>query len=400
MTAVLNEPTTSPKVEDRTHLERAKAVAEIVEAEANAIEEGATITKPVYDALVENRLFWMAVPKELNGMGLGLVESFEVIEELSRADGSTGWAFMANSLSTSLAAGFLAPQGQQDLFAHDVPGITAGMILPTGSGRKVEGGYVVTGNYQFASGSAHASWIGAGFVVSDEEGNPLTTPEGGPVCRTAFVPRDEAEFRGNWNVWGLVGTGSYDYGLTEVFIPEEHCFDTFTTEAVRSEPLFRFGLLGIGVGGHAPVALGIARRALDEIVKVATVKGRVGYPTVIADSEIFKLEFAKTEALYRAARAYVYEVHREAEDWVNAGNPLTELHNARLRQSITWVQEVTATVTNFAHRWGGSQSFRNPTALGRATRDAAVATQHLLVDPMSMVDAAGAIMGEYGNGRS
>lgn len=381
------------------HLTRARAVAEVVEVEANAIEEQATITKPVYDALVESRLFWMLVPEELNGEGLSLVESFEVIEELSRADGSTGWAFMANSLSTSLAAGFLADKGARDIFMHDVPGITAGMILPTGQGRRVEGGYVVTGNYQFASGSAHASWIGAGFVVVDDEGNPTTSADGQPVCRTAFVPRAEAEFRGNWNVWGLVGTGSYDYGLTEVFIPEEHAFDTFSTTPVRNEPVYRFGLLGIGVGGHAPVALGIARRALDEIVKVATVKGRVGYPTVIGDSELFRLEFAKTEALYRAARAYVYEVHREAEAWINAGNALTEVHNARLRQSITWVQEVAATVTNFAHRWGGSQSFRNPTALGRATRDAAIATQHLLVDPMTMVDAAPSIMAEYGDGR-
>ncbi|MFS3128847.1 acyl-CoA dehydrogenase family protein [Nocardioides sp. Bht2] len=395
MSAVL----TAPPALEGDHLTRARAVAEIVESEANAIEAQATITQPVYDALVASRLFWMLVPRELNGEGLSLVESFEVIEELSRADGSTGWAFMANSLSTSLAAGFLADKGARDLFAHDVPGITAGMILPTGSGRRVEGGYVVTGNYQFASGSAHASWVGAGFIVKDEEGNPLTSADGQPVCRTAFVPREQVEFRGNWDVWGLVGTGSYDYGLTEVFIPEEHAFDTFSTTPVRPEPVYRFGLLGIGVGGHAPVALGIARRALDEIVKIASVKGRVGYPTVIGDSELFRLEFAKHEALYRAARAYVYEVHGEAEEWINAGNELTQVQGARLRQAVTWVQEVAAEVTDFAHRWGGSQSFRNPTALGRATRDAAVATQHLLVDPMTMVDAAGPIMGEYGAGR-
>ncbi|WP_019874105.1 acyl-CoA dehydrogenase family protein [Sporichthya polymorpha] len=391
--------TMEPKTR-QDHLERARRVAEVVEIEANDIEDQATITKPVYDALVEERLFWMLVPEELNGEGLSLVQSLEVIEELSRADGSTGWAFMANSLSTSLAAGFLADDGAREIFGdRELPGITAGMILPTGKGKRVDGGYLVTGNYQFASGSAHASWIGAGFVVHDADGNPETGDDGQPVVRTAFVPRDKVEFRGNWNVWGLVGTGSYDYGLTEVFIPERHAFNTFSTTPVRPEPVYRFGLVGIGVGGHAPVALGIARRALDEIVMVATVKGRLGYPTVVGDSDLFRLEFARAEALYRAARAYVYEVYREAEDWINEGNAVTELQMARLRQAITWVQEVAATVTNFAHRWGGSQSFRNPTALGRATRDAAIATQHLLVDPMTMVDAAGPIMTTYGQGR-
>lgn len=381
-------------------LARAREVAVIVDAEADTIENETTITQPVYEALVKNRLFWALIPKDLGGEGFSLVQTFEVIEELSRADGSTGWAFMANSLSSSLAAGFLADEGARDIFDQPIPGITAGMILPTGAGVPVEGGYRVTGNYQFASGSAHASWIGAGFVVTDEDGNPQVSADGQPVCRTSFVPRDQVEFRGNWDVWGLVGTGSYDYGLTDVFVPEKHAFDTFSTQPVRSEPVYKLGLLGIGVGGHAPVALGIARRALDEIVKVATVKARPGYPTVVADSELFKLEFAKTEALYRACRAYVYEVHADAEATVDAGGDLSEEQAARLRQSITWAQEVAAQVTGFAHRWGGSQSFRNPSALGRATRDAAIATQHLLVDPMTLVDAAPAILAGYGEGRA
>ncbi len=71
-------------------------------------------------------------------------------------------------------------------------------------------------------------------------------------------------------------------------------------------------------------------------------KGRVGYATVIGDSELFRLGFAKYEALHRAARACVYEVHGEAEAWINTGNDLTEVQNARLRQAVTWVQEVNA----------------------------------------------------------
>lgn len=379
-----------------TLLERARAAAVIVEQEADAGERDRTITQPVVDALIDARLFWTLIPKEFGGEGATLVEGFEVIEEISRADASAGWALMANSFSTGIAAGYLPEKGARELFDKPTPGITAGMILPTGKGVPVEGGYRVTGDFQFASGSAHADWIGAGWVVSDEEGNPILDDDGQVIVRTGFIPREKIEFRGNWDVLGLVGTGSYDYGVIDVFVPEEHTFNTFSTTPVRSEPVYALGLLGIGVGGHAPVALGIARRALDEIATIARQKGRLGYATVIGDSELFKIEFAKAEALYQATRLFVYDVHSKAEEKVTNGEALTPLDNARLRQSITWSQETASKVVDFAHRWAGSASIRNPSALGRCVRDAAVATQHLLVDPMTLVDAATAILPEYG----
>ncbi|WP_231137670.1 acyl-CoA dehydrogenase family protein [Rhodococcus opacus] len=164
------------------YLARAKAVARIVEQEADAIERDATITRPVYEALAEAELFWTLVPTEFGGGGLGIVQALEVNEEISRADASTGWALMANSFSTGIAAGFMNDEGAREMFGGPDRGITAGMIMPTGKAVRVEGGYRVTGRYQFASGSAHATWIGAGFVVHDDNGNPSWTR---PVLPTA-----------------------------------------------------------------------------------------------------------------------------------------------------------------------------------------------------------------------
>ncbi|MDQ0382953.1 acyl-CoA dehydrogenase family protein [Amycolatopsis thermophila] len=388
MTGTLARPTTDA-------LAAAKAIAPLIESEADAIERDTTITKTVVDAIARERLFWLLVPEEYGGWGLGIVDSLKVIEEISRADGSTGWALMANAFSTGIAVGFLDPEGAREIFDQPTPGITAGMILPTGKAVRVEGGYRVTGRYQFASGSAHASWIGAGFVVHDAEGNPLLTETGDPVCRVAFLPREKVEFLGNWNVMGLVGTGSYDYAVTDVFVPDKHTMDTFSTTPVRPEPVYQLGLLGIGVGGHGPVALGLATRALQEIASIASVKARPGYEGVVGDSVMFRREFAKYEALVQSARRYVYDLHGEAEAAAAAGEEITLEQRARLRQVTTWVQEVAGEVVGFAHRWGGSQSIRNPSALGRCTRDAAVATQHLLVDPMTLVDAAQEILPGY-----
>lgn len=377
------------------YLDRARAVAAVIESEANEIEATTTITPRAYQALADAGLFWILVPEEYGGAGLDIVSAFKVVQEISRADGSTGWAFMANSCSTGVAVGFMSPQGAQQVFGGPDKGITAGMVVPAGSGVRVDGGYRVNGRFQFASGSAHATWIGAGFVVHDENGDPVMRPDGQPDCQITWLPKEKVEFLGNWDVMGMVGTGSYDYRVDDQFVPDAVTFETFSTTPVRPEPVYQLGLLGIGVGGHAPVALGLAQRALREIATLASTKARPGYDGVIGDSDLFRHDFARHEALFRAAQAYVYEAYGDAEATAAAGETITDEQRARMRQVATWAQEVAGDVVMFAHRWAGSGTVRNPSALGRCVRDAAVATQHALVDRITLVEAAAAILPGY-----
>ncbi|MBS9375199.1 acyl-CoA dehydrogenase family protein [Rhodococcus sp. B50] len=395
MTAIAEASVDTQEARGAEYLARARQVAKVIEAEATAIEAQATITRPVYEALADSGLFWILVPEEYGGAGLDIVSAFKVVQEITRADGSTGWAFMANSCSTGVAVGYTNAEGAREMFAGPDKAVTAGMIVPTGKGVRVEGGYRVSGRFQFASGSAHASFIGAGFVVHDDQGNPVVDADGQPEARIAWVPRDQVEFLGNWDVMGMVGTGSYDYQVTDRFVPERFTMSTFSTVPVRPEAVYKLGLLGIGVGGHAPVALGLAERALQEISHLVAAKVRPGYDGFVGDSDVFKIEFARHEALYRAARSYVYEVFGDAEQTAAAGLPLTDEQHARLRQAATWVQEVAGDVVMFAHRWAGSATVRNPSALGRCVRDAAVATQHALIDRMTLSDAASAILPGY-----
>ncbi|MBM7369000.1 acyl-CoA dehydrogenase family protein [Gordonia hydrophobica] len=386
-------------VDADTYLDRARTAATVIEAEANAIEEAATITTPVFEALSEAGLFWALVPKQYGGAGLDIVTTFKIIQEISRADGSTGWAFMANACSTGVAVGFMDPVGAEEIFGGELKGITAGMIVPTGRGVRVDGGFRIDGRFQFASGSAHASWIGVGFVVHDENGEPVIDDDGQPDCRIAFVPRDQVEFLGNWDVMGMVGTGSYDYQVADCFAADRFTMKTFSTTPTQPEPVYELGLLGIGVGGHAPVALGLAERALQEIAGILETKVRPGYDGVVGDSDVFRLEFGRREALFRAAQAYVYEVYGDAEATAARGETITAEQRARMRQTATWAQEVAGDVVMFAHRWAGSATVRNPSALGRCVRDAAVATQHALIDRMTIAEAAADILPAYRRAR-
>lgn len=369
------------------YLQRARSVRALIEAEADEIEQTGNITARTVDALASNGLFWMLVPPAWGGGGQDIVTYFEVLEELSAADASTGWSFMANASAAGIISGFLNDEGAEALYGGDKMAITAGQFGPLGRGTECATGYRVGGHYQFGSGTNHADWIGGGFVVM-ENGEPRKTPEGLPEMRVALLPRENVNFRGNWNVMGLEGTGSVDYEIPEQDVPLRFTMPRASEEPKRPGLVYGVGTLGIGVGGHCGVALGIMKRALEEVAKITEGKVRGGYSTTVDKHPVFLYEFSRHEAQYQACRAYVLKAFGDAQAAGAMGQSLSPEQRARLRQSATWCHEVMSDVVRFCHLWGASQAIRNPSLLGRATRDAAVATQHVLVDQATLVDAA------------
>ena len=376
------------------YLERARSLAPLIMNEASAIERNGAVSKVVVDALVEQQLFWCLVPTGLGGGGVSMADAIRVAEEISRADGSTGWAFMATAFSTAVIAGFVEPATAQEYFLAEKPAIVAGQLLPRHPGVRVDGGYRLDATWGFASGSDFATIIGAGFLPADADGNLLLGEDGAPMARIALIPREEIHFLGNWDVWGLVGTGSYDYAVHQLFVPDRHTMATLSTHPHQPEPVFKLGPLAIGSLGHAANALGLATRALQEVVTICSGKRRPNYAASVGESELFRLEFARAEASLQAARLYVHGVVGAAEA-AGAASAVTPEHLARISQAVTWTQQVATEVVTFAHRWGGSQSIRDDSALGRCMRDASIATQHVLVDPMTLVAAAEGIMPGY-----
>lgn len=392
--ATIDQGPSTTDVHGEIHLERARSMAPLIMREAGTIERNCTISGVIVDELVSNELFWCMVPKDLGGGGIPLVDALKVAEEISRADGSTGWAYMATSFETAIIAGFVNADTAKEFFLGERRAIVAGQLLPRYPGTKVDGGYQLKGNFSFASGSDFATIIGGGFIQADADGNLLLDEQGNPQPIIALLPKEKVKFLGNWNVWGLAGTGSYDYVFPDTFVPDEYTMATLSTLPVRPEGVYKLGPVVIGSVGHAANALGIATRALEEVVTICTGKVRPNYTAPVGESQLFRLEFAKAEAALQGARQYVHHVAAQAEA---AGeiDAVTPEHLARISQAVTWTQGVAAEVVTFAHRWGGSQSIRGDSALGRCMRDISVATQHVLVDPMTLVNAAAGIMPRY-----
>ena len=370
---------------DTALLERARSLAPLIEAEAAATEAAGTLTAPVVDALHDTSLFALHVPQVLGGPEADAETALAVYEELCRADGSTGWSLLANATSTGFAAVFTSDDAARTMFANRRVS-HAGQYAPRGTAVREGHEFVVNGSYSFGSGSGHADWMGGG-TVELRDGQPVLV-DGRPMIRAFFVPRDHVVFRGNWDVMGLVGTGSYDYAVHDEHVDEGFTFDLIGAEPLRGGPTYHLGVLGLTSIGHAGFALGVGRRALDEVMAIAAGKQRMGAVQRLADQQRFQYELGYWDGALGAARAFCFDVFGDAQQTVDAGIALAAEQHQRLRQATTYATKVAADVVRFAYTFAGTDALRSPSALGRCFRDIHAGTQHIFVDDSMLVQMA------------
>ena len=379
-------------IADEDYVARARAIAPVIEAEADLAEAQREVTRRAVDAIAEAGLFWMFVPRSLGGGEVSFPTFIRTVEEVTRADGSVGWITMILALGNRDASCFLDNGG--GLYTDSSMAVIGGFAAPVGTAVEVDGGILASAKrVPFGSGSTHMTHIILGVRILDEAGEQVMLPDGHPDIRTGRIPRDQVVFHGNWDVSGLVATGSYDYEVPEQFIPDSLTtpfgFWTEPGEPIKGHLL---DSLAGGGAGHAGVALGLTRRALEEVVQITAGKSRQGYPGPIDESPLFLDGLAKNDAAYHAAREYVLAVYGAAEESAATTGEVSAELAARMRQATTHAHNVAQQVIDFCQLWGGTQGFKNPSALGRVVRDFGVAKAHLFVDPISMTDAAPEIL--------
>jgi indole-3-acetate monooxygenase len=381
-------------------VDRARGLYDLISSEAEASRKGGQLTEPVAAAMKEIGVFWTLVPEEFGGTPIGIVEYLGMLEELARADPSAGWVGLAAGQGNGMISSILPAEASRELIDTDPKGISCGHIAPLGKAVKVEGGYRVSGKWQFGSGASLATLIAGGSLVQNEDGSPVMFGEM-PELVFPFMPKDQLEMLGGWDVVGMQATASWDYKATDVFIPEHHAISVSKVLAdpvgtcTRDEPIFRLGFMGRVFAGHSSVALGVMGRAFDEITKIVANKGRVGYAGKIGESDMFRYEFAQREADYHAIRDYTYRTFKDVEDSIVAGNPLTPIDDARMNRVCAWLHIRGNELVQWCNSWGGSSSVREPSVLGNLAADMNVMMNHLYVDRANLIHTGGAILGEW-----
>jgi alkylation response protein AidB-like acyl-CoA dehydrogenase len=323
---------------------------------------------------------------------LNFVDAMRIVERLAWADGSAGWCAMVAGVMAASAGAFLSDAGAQTIYGKGADVTLAGNGVPRGYARRVDGGYRIKGHWAYGSGISHAEWVHSGCFIVDDAGKPVHNADGSPEIVLMHHPKDTIVLKGNWDVLGLRGTGSFDYEQNgeEVFVPEATCYSFDAETPRRGGTQYQIGLVGFTAWGHSSWALGVGRRALDEIARLARERSDVF--GLLADSATFRKGFADAEAKYRSARAFVYESWNSIAATSAQGIAPTLEQIALLRLAMRHIHDVLSEIATFAHRASRGVSLKK-SRLQRAYRDAHAGTQHLLLADEIELECARVLLG-------
>ena len=358
-----------------TPLEVARGLAPSIRKRAAEIEAARKLPADLVMDIANARLFRVALPEAEGGLGADIVTTLQVIEEVARADGSTGWC-LAMGINTLRQSAQFAPDVRRQIFFSDPVGISAGSANPRGRAVAVPGGYRVTGHWFFASGCTHSSALHGACKVFDGDA-PRLRPNGDHEVRIAyFYPKSIARIIDTWDVSGLRGTGSHDIEVADLFVPGERTFSALDLRARVTGPMNRMHGFDLAGCGFCCVGLGVARAAIDEFVELAQVKVPRSSSELLRDRAIVQAKIGEAEAVLRSGRALLFDVVEDMWETVLAARPITERQRADLRLAMTHAAQSAGTATHMVCAAAGTTSIFTKSPLERYARDAEVVTRH------------------------
>jgi len=338
-------------------------------------EAAGTLPQSTVDAIYDSGLFSFKTPQVLGGAEADAMIQMDVIEAASRIESAAGWCLMIGAGSLSGMAAFLPNEAIDEIFVGGTAPKTAGVAAPTGKATLVEGGYRVSGRWAFASGIRHSQWVGFGAMVAD--GNSTLQQV------RMVVPTSQVQIHDNWDVLGLRGTGSCEFSLSDVFVPQRFTWGGTEAKPLRGGPNFLLGRPGMQTTGHCGFALGVGRRALDAdaVTELAKQKkrGYRGNEVLVADRGSFQRFLGESDLRLRAAKALCMETIEEAWESVCQGITPPPPLQIRLRASGTYSTTEASDIVSQAFRFGGGTAMYNSHILQKCLRDINASAQHQMV---------------------
>jgi alkylation response protein AidB-like acyl-CoA dehydrogenase len=358
-------------------LERARGLAPQIAAAADEIERQRRLPEALVSALHAAGLFRMLLPRTLGGAELDPPTFVQVTEAIARADASAAWVICQTN-GCSMTAAYLRPDVAREVFGGEPNGVLA-WGPPTASKAVVEdGGYRLSGTFNFASGSRHATWLGGQAPIVDGDGTPRRR-HGVAERRTLLFPAARVSMQDVWHTIGLRGTGSDSFVVTDLFVPHEHSFARDDPGAPRhyQAPLYCFPQGSLYASGFAGVAMGIARSLLADFVTLATDKTPRGYSRALRESAVTQSQVAQAEAKLGAARAYLLASLREIWAAVGRTGALGLDQRIAIRLAASHAIRQAREVADFAYHAAGGTAVFTSNAFERRFRDIHTVAQQL-----------------------
>lgn len=378
---------------------RARALATVLGDASDRIEAERRVPADVMQAMHEAELFRMCLPRSIGGGEADPLTVMRTTEAVAAADASAGWC-LGQALGCSRSAAMVDRAVAEEIFGPPDAVLAWG---PAAGGVKAvaaDGGYRVSGTWQFASGIMNATWLGPLCPVFEADGETQRCDASGkPEMRVALFPAASATILDVWQSLGLRGTGSNSFTVDDLFVPDAFSY-VRDSAAERREEGRLYGILQTTFYGmaFAGVAMGVARTALDDFIALAGGKKPAHAALVLRDNPAIQRQVAITEANLGSARSYL--VDRIRTVWEPGAHPDSWSldDRARLRLACTHAVMQSRDAVGFTYQAAGSTAVLAKNPFERRFRDINTIANQAQGQPTNLEQAGTALLGVEGGG--
>jgi alkylation response protein AidB-like acyl-CoA dehydrogenase len=374
-------------------LGRIRELRPLFEANAARTESDRRVVEENITALRDADAFRIMVPKRFGGLEADIRTKLEVSREVAMGCGSTAWV----TALMNVCAFFVSlgnERLQDDVWGADPDARISGVFNPTATTKRVDGGYVVNGAWNWTSGCLHSDWAFLGVPLVDEAGEFVQ-----PAM--AVIPYAELEIEDTWFTTGMRGTASNTVHARDVFVPDHrlmsvpglltHQYDT----PFKDEVLYRSAFIPVAALILVGPQLGLAQAALDYVIEKGHKRG-IAYTEyeLQRDAPTFQLAIAKAATLVDTAHLFAYRAAGDIDDAARADRTMTYVERARVRMDTGHAAESAREAIRVLCSAHGASSFADASPMQRWWRDSEIASRHAVVSPEISAQVYGrALMG-------
>jgi alkylation response protein AidB-like acyl-CoA dehydrogenase len=372
---------------------RARALVPGLKERQRETEQNGMILPAAIESFHEAGLYRVLQPKQYGGYEHGLDTFIRVAIEIASGCGSTGWVF-STGLQHQWQIGMYAPQAQEDVWKNDPKALAASSYAPTGVAVVEEGGFRANGKWSFCSGVDICQWMILGIRIAPKPG---ADPTGNGFI---LVPKDDFRIEKNWDVLGLIGTGSNDVVLDNVFVPAHRMLTHEQAQSgsppgavINGGDLFKIPFFAAISDCLCAAILGMAQGTLNDYLE--DVRGRktrgaaVGVSKGVADFMSIQLRVGEASASIDAAQQLVLRDCREIMETIAAGKELTEAIRARNKGDLGFAVQLCVRAANLLFESAGGAGLHGHNKVQRGWRDIHAASKHISMN----WDAVGSLYG-------
>src|SRR6516225_11239087 len=324
-----------PDVE-RALLDRARALIPRIAERAAAATAARQLPAETIAEYHETGILRILQPKRFGGLQGRFSLFSRIVEELTYGCASSAWVYAVLAEHQWIIAQY-PEQAQIDVWGDDPEAVASSSLAPRAAARRITGDWRLSGRYSFSSGCDFAQWAIIGAFLG-EKGDPRH-------IAYLLVPLSEVELVDDWEVLGLLGTGSKSLVLHDVFVPEHRSVwlsDLFAGTPpgalVHPEyPVLRAPRGFLVSYSLPPVCIALGRRALD--IACAALASRVSRGvTKVAQSEVVQMVIGETAAAIDAATLLLHTGRETSTAAVSSGRKITSGEALRARRDMVYAQ--------------------------------------------------------------